>query len=293
MKEQFINKNFRDVTLTMILVADKILSDFYSQGYILTLRQLYYQFVAADMIPNNEKSYGKLGNVINKARLAGLINWSHMEDRTRNARSNPHWDNPSEILDSAASSYRRDKWENQTHRIEVWVEKDALIGIVGDISSKLDVTCFSCRGYTSQSEMYSAGKRLDDYILNDQIPVVLHLGDHDPSGIDMSRDIEERLSMFLYGNEFEFKRIALTMEQIEELNPPPNPAKFTDSRYREYVHTHSTESCWELDALNPNYMTDLIERNILRYREEEKWEEMITVEETERSQIEEIAESFK
>ena len=163
---------------------------------------------------------------------AGLIDWQAIVDRTRNLRSNGHWKDPAHIIHSAAQSFAMDKWSDQPYRPEVWIEKDALVGILEAACEPLDVPFFSCRGYTSISEMWVAAQRLLGYQDDKQKPVIFHLGDHDPSGIDMSRDIEERLSLF--GVMVEFHRIALNMDQVKQYRPPPNPAKATDARFADY-----------------------------------------------------------
>lgn len=134
---------------------------------------------------------------MNDARLAGLMDWTHLEDRTRNLRSLSHWSDPRDILDSAAAGYRTDKWAHQPYRPEVWIEKDALVGVIEGVCEANDVPYFSCRDYTSQSEVWGAAQRLLRHVRRGQIPVVLHLGDHDPSGLDMTRDITDRLGLFL------------------------------------------------------------------------------------------------
>src|SRR5262249_10346260 len=158
-----------------------------AQGYNLTLRQLFYQFVSRDLIPNNVRSYKRLGSIINDARLAGLIDWSAIEDRTRNLHELPCWRTPAGIIRSCAQQYRTDLWAKQENRVEVWIEKEALAGVFERVCDELRVPFFSCRGYTSQSEMWVAGHRLKRIIDAGQRPVILHFGDHDPSGMDMTR----------------------------------------------------------------------------------------------------------
>lgn len=262
-------KKFHAGTLRLIETCNGILHDYDLQGYELTLRQLYYQLVSRGIIENNDKSYKNLGSIVNDARLAGLIDWNGIIDRTRNLKGLGHWDNPAEIIKSAARSYRVDMWENQRYRPEVWVEKDALAGVVARAANELDVPYFSCRGYTSQSEMWRAAQRMQGYRLNLQTPVIIHLGDHDPSGIDMSRDIEDRLVMFMGG--VDVRRIALNMDQVEEFNPPPNPAKLTDSRCEGYIQTFGDES-WELDALSPETLTELISEEIKSLIDQGPWD---------------------
>ena len=141
--------NFRAESLRLIELINGVIEEYTDQGYDLTLRQVYYQLVARGFIPNNERSYKNVGNLINDARLAGLIDWYAIQDRTRKIRRNSHWSSPQDIMGSVVYSYAMDTRLTQPIYTEVWVEKDALIGIVQDIASKLDVPCFSCRGYPS------------------------------------------------------------------------------------------------------------------------------------------------
>lgn len=250
--------NFRPDSLSLIKIINGVIDEYTAQGYDLTLRQVYYQLVARDYIPNNERSYKNTGELINNARLAGLIDWYAIQDRTRNLRKNSHWESPADIMRSVHYSYAIDKRFDQPNYIEVWVEKDALIGIVQQISSKLDVPCFSCRGYVSASEMWAASQRFMQQEDRER-RIILHLGDHDPSGKDMTRDISERLELF--GADVEVQRIALNWEQIEEYGPPPNPAKLSDSRAKSYIREYGTES-WELDALEPSILESLIQDEV-------------------------------
>jgi hypothetical protein len=130
------------------------------------------------------------------------------------------------------------------------------VGVLEQVCRRLDVPYYSCRGYSSQTGLYDAGKRLLRAERSGKIPHIVHLGDHDPSGIDMTRDIDERLEMFV-GQPVEVHRIALNYDQVQEFNPPPNPAKMTDSRASGYVERFGRTS-WELDALPPNVIDRLI-----------------------------------
>lgn len=271
MREQFKSFSFKADTLALIERANGIIGELQAAGYTLTLRQLYYQLVA------------RLGSILNDARLAGLVDWDAIEDRTRNLESVSHWSTPADIIDSAARSFRLDKWHNQPHRVEVWVEKDALVGVLEKACRPLDVAWFSCRGYTSQSELYSAGKRLARYAADEQTPVIIHLGDHDPSGIDMTRDIRERLEFFAETSII-VERIALNMPQIEEFNPPPNPAKITDSRFASYERIHGGKS-WELDALDPQYIDRIVSEKVAEYRDDDLYAETETEEEDHRQNL--------
>src|SRR5215467_8357308 len=156
-----------------------------------------YQFVSRDPLPNRQSEYKRLGDIINDARLAGLVDWGAIVDRTRNIRALSHWSDPAAIVEAAANRFAVDKWADQPRRVEVWIEKDALVGVFEPVCDELDVPLFSCRGYTSQSEVWGAAQRLERYLMAGQEVVILHFGDHDPSGLDMTRDIRERLRLFL------------------------------------------------------------------------------------------------
>jgi hypothetical protein len=264
MRETFTPKRFSPDHQAIIDQADAICRDYQEQGLTVTLRQLYYQFVAKALIPNTQQSYKRLGSIINDARMAGALDWSYMEDRGRNVRGGfGGYRDPGHYLGHVANGYVEPLWADQQYRPEVWVEKEALISIIEQAAGAYRVPRFACKGYVSQSEMYAAAGRMRDRLAQGLTPVVIHLGDHDPSGVDMTRDIHDRLSL-MAGEEIEVVRIALTMQQIEELNPPPNPAKITDSRAVDYIREHGRES-WELDALEPTYLRDLIQGTIARY----------------------------
>ncbi len=286
-KEKYIEKNFRKSTLEIITQANGIIAEYQRMGFSLTLRQLYYQFVARAIIPNKQTEYKRLGEIINDGRLAGMIDWNAIEDRTRNVRQIGMWSSPQSILDAVSSQYREDPWESQLYVPEVWIEKDALVGVIEPICNRMRVPFFACRGYTSQSEQYRAGKRFGSAILSGKRPIVLHLGDHDPSGLDMTRDNGDRLRMFArYG--VAVRRLALNMDQVEEYNPPPNPAKETDSRFEEYRAEHGDES-WELDALDPPVIEQLIQDALDEIIDQDAWEEVMSNEEANKADLEAVA----
>lgn len=170
--------NFRTRTLKIIDLANDIIDEYQAEGYELTLRQLYYQFVARDIIPNTQAEYNKLGTAINNSRLAGLTDWNAIIDRTRQVEGNSHWDSPAKIIEGCASYYRIDTRATQDTYLEVWVEKDALVGVVERACTELDINYLSCRGYVSQSAMWRAAQRFEDIEMANKQLVLLHFGDH-------------------------------------------------------------------------------------------------------------------
>lgn len=291
MKRTYVEWNPHGKTRRLIELAEAICVDYADQGYDLTLRQLYYQLVARDIIPNQQKAYKSLGETINNARLGGMIDWDHIVDRTRNLRGHSYWNDPESIISSAAYSFRKNPWIHQDHHLEVWVEKEALAGVISRAAGEWDVNWFSCRGYVSQSEMWGAARRLGLEASRGKRVTILHLGDHDPSGIDMTRDIRDRLELFTLtdfgmaaADRLTVKRIALNMDQIEAFNPPPNPAKTTDSRYGAYIDAYGDES-WELDALDPATLHALITDHISELSDADEMDRVRNEQEAERAQL--------
>lgn len=296
MHYQYKEINFQRKSLVIIEAAREIIQEYQAQGFTLTLRQLYYQFVSRDLIPNKQSEYKKLGAIINDARLAGYIDWSSIEDRTRNLNTYSSWNSPKDILSSAARSFRLDIWDRQPVYVEVWIEKDALMGVIENVCNQYRVPYFACRGYTSQSEMWNAAQRFSAHIDNGQSVVLLHLGDHDPSGIDMTRDNEERLRGFIeqHADEsmFQVERLALNMDQVKKYKPPPNPAKDTDTRHVQYRKLYGNSS-WELDALEPSVINNLVETAIDLVRDDYIWDQVIEKENAYRERLAGTAKRFK
>ncbi len=269
-------KNLRPRTMWLIGHAQIICQEYQDAGYDLTLRQLYYQFVARGLIPNRQAEYNKLGDAVSAGRMCGHLDWDWINDRTRNIAKRAQWEHPREIILAAAKQFHLDYWKDQDVHVEVWVEKEALAGVVESVTRPLDVTSLACRGYLSQSEAWAAGQRFVDLMNeHDKDIVVLHLGDHDPSGMDMSRDNRERISDFIDHHDYSdrsyrLERIALNWDQIQTYRPPPNPAKVTDSRFDKYEEEFGDES-WELDALPPDVLADLIRTHILDLADMDKF----------------------
>ena len=280
-KQCYIQKNFRSETLDLIQTIDEIIDEYTDQGYRLTVRQLYYQLVARGIVENTERSYKRITSTVNDAKMAGYLDWEAIEDRTREFIRSPRWESGSEILKSAAASFRMDMWANQERRVFVIVEKEALAGVLEGVCESYDVPLLAARGYPS-------GTVLREFAVSDlipalsttpkQAPYIIHLGDHDPSGIDMTRDLSERFFTFCTGDgEMKgilpagmFRRVALTMEQIQDQRPPPNPAKTTDARFRSYRQEYGDES-WELDALSPEFLTGLVRDHITTMIDWDAW----------------------
>ena len=272
MKQVYVERDFKPASLDLIYQIDDICNNYARQRFILTVRQLYYQLVARNIIPNTERSYKNTTSLVNDARLAGLIDWNIIEDRTRTFKSRPHWEDGKEFITQVAPQFFADMWEDQAVRPFVIVEKEALAGVLEGVCRQYDVPMLAARGYPSVSVLREFA--LDRMMVASdagQDIVILHLGDHDPSGIDMSRDLEDRLKLLTEHNVvFDLRRIALNMDQIKENRCPPNPAKITDSRAKEYIKNFGRES-WELDALEPRYLVDLVTTHLNNLTDDGPW----------------------
>lgn len=357
MKLRFLNKKFNPDALAMVEHAVGIIESYKKMGFTLTLRQLYYQFVAGNLFPddrkyamqdgkwvrtpkgsiNAEPNYKWLGDIIGDARMAGIVDWGMIEDRGRITTSVSHWDSPRQILEAAASGYQKDKWREQPNYIEVMVEKQALEGILEPVCGELGVRFTANKGYSSQTALFNTGQRLkqeflkravasgmlhadkgrfplenhfSDFLDNgitevseyadDKTPVtsftrkgieegwprigIIYFGDHDPSGIDMTRDVAARLSRMSDFTPIEVHRVALNMEQVEKLNPPENPAKETDSRAASYIAKFGNSS-WELDAVKPDALATMVRDKIMDFRDEDQWDESMEAEDKDRAKI--------
>lgn len=270
MKECYVPKTFRADTMRLIYLINDIIDDYQAQGFRLTVRQLYYQLVARGIIPNTLQEYKRVAGIINDGKLAGEIDWEAIEDRTREFVRQQRWDSGAQILRAAVNGYHKDMWEHQESRVFVIVEKEALVGVLEPTCRSYDTPLLAARGYPS-------GTVLREFVESDitpcvedgKEPIILHLGDHDPSGIDMSRDLEERITLFS-GRYVEVRRIALTMEQVREQRPPENPAKTTDARFAGYEKLYGKKS-WELDALSPTYLANLLKGHITQHIDQHGW----------------------
>jgi hypothetical protein len=270
MREPFIEQRFQKKSLVNIERANAIIAEYQKQGFTLTLRQLYYQFVARDFIQNTTLEYGALGHLMKHARNAGLVDWSAIEDRSRAFQTWLTWDDPEECLRDAAETYTEDLWNDQPNHVELWVEKDALAGIFDPVCREYQVPLLAHRGNNSTSLMYEGGKRLAKKISLGRKPIMLHFGDHDPTGISLTRDVRKRLSLYAR-EDIEVRRLALNMDQVALYGPPPNFAKETDKLLPAYAREFGTRECWELDALAPTVLDRLARDAIVALIDVESW----------------------
>lgn len=259
MKIEYRKWKIKKATKQYLNNVTTIVEEYGSAGYRMTLRQLYYQLVSKAIIPNKIREYQKLSTVLTNARMAGLVDWDFIEDRIRIPQFHGEYENMAQALKEAYDSFRLKRWKEQENYVEVWVEKDALSGVLLPITDEYHVRLLVNRGYSSASAMQQASTRFLRAEAEGKNCHIIYLGDHDPSGEDMVNDIRKRLGEFWC--DVKVKKIALTMDQIHQYRPPPNPAKRTDPRAASYIRKHGFQS-WELDALPPDVL-DVMLRDAL------------------------------
>jgi len=314
MKEKFREYRPSKERIQLLGRAISIVEEYEEQNIRMTLRQLYYQLVARDFLPNTIKEYKKLSELLTSARYAGYVDWEAIEDRIRVPKKHAEWDDVTDLVESAKHSYRLDRWEGQEYYLELFTEKDALASVLSPIADKWHIHFCVNRGYTSASAMYDLYKRVDEKVDEGKKVRILYLGDYDPSGLDMVRDIKIRMSEMLLGGfydksdykqdpevhlgelldddkDLDVVHIALTKSQIEEYNPPPNPAKLTDPRAKDYIRRHGRVS-WEVDALRPEVMMGLVNDSIRGFVDEDMMEEIKDKEKEDMKQLEEFAKTL-
>jgi hypothetical protein len=288
LKIKYEAHNFRKSSLAQISIANQIIDLYYPKGLILTLRQLFYQFVIRNVIANAENAYTNLGNLMVDARMAGLVDWDVLEDRIRIPRLPTEFDSPQDLIDAAMNSFRLPRWKGQDWYIELWCEKDALSNILASMAEKYHITLMVNRGFGSASSLHDTADR---FIAQEEAKykAILYLGDFDPSGEDMVRDLRKRLSVF--GGDLTIEKVALTLEQVKQYNLVPNPVKKKDSRARAFIEKYG-ESSWEVDALPPDVLHQVVEDAILKVLDMDKYNTVIEQENADKELLEDMKDKF-
>ena len=234
----------------------------------LTLRQVYYQLVAAGIIPNEIREYKRLSRILTSARLEGVVPWSAIEDRSRSIDLNVGWDNANQYISASVDSflnyYHRDLSQGQNPRLEIWIEKDALSRVVSQAAGPYNVPVVVAKGFGSVSFVNEARDRIAKAFRGDIRTRILYFGDFDPSGWEMLPAMMETLQDEMrLGDAVEDVRCALNPEQIEEYKLVHNPDAFktTDSRAKKFAARFGKVG-YELDAISPADLSALVKKSI-------------------------------
>jgi hypothetical protein len=263
------NKN----TINLIEAMRKIAEE----AHPITGRGIGYKLFAAGLIPSMN-DMGRVYRALVHAREDGTIPWDWIVDETRDPESVQTWDSSAEM--ARGFFFRRDLWQTQPKRVEVWSEKGTVRGVVWPVLAELGVTFQVLHGFNSATCMWNVSQNGND----DRPLIAFYIGDRDPSGMCMSEhDIPARLKKY-GGHHVECRRIALTPEQTASLTSFPASDKSKDPRYKWFVQNYG-ERCWELDAMDPRALRDLVRAEITALIDPDLWAEQEAMQERERRSI--------
>lgn len=253
----------------------------------MTVRQVFYQAVTRGLIKKSEAEYKQtVVRLLTEMRKSGELPWYWIADNSRWMRKPRTHSSLEVMLEESAKFYRRSLWEDQDAYVEVWLEKDALSGVLYDVTSQWDVPLMVTRGYPSFSFLAGAAEVIEDEAAAGKDVYLYYFGDYDPSGMDISRHVEEELGR-LAAAEIAFERVAVNPEQIIGLGLQTRPTKKTDSRAKHF----SGESV-EVDAIEPSRLRNMAEECITRHLDEELYRKTLLIEEAERETLRTVAKQY-
>ena len=252
--------------------------------YPMTCRQVYYRLVSDGSIQKTEAQYDAVVRLLGLMRREGAIPFQWLADSTRWMRKPSTHNSMEDALAAAAHFYRRDLWTDQDSYVEIWLEKEALAGVLVEVTDSWHVPLMVTRGYPSLSFLHSASETIADA---GKRAFIYYLGDLDPSGIDISRTVESGLREFAPHTDISFQRIAVTQDQVIQFNLQTRPTKKSDPRSEKF----QGESV-EVDAIPPAILRSMVEQYILLHLDPEKVDQCRRIESAERATLAHIAEKF-
>ena len=263
-------------TTIMVDAAIRILS----AEQPMTIRQLFYRLVSSGLIQNDRNNYQRVSRLMTKARDDGRCDFDFIVDRSRPEYKPNVWDHPQEYAETIKRSYRKDYWATQANYVELWTEKDSIIGCIESVTSELGVTVRVGRGFLSTTKSHQIAQRFAQI---DKPITVFYLGDHDPSGRDIESDVRKRVQHYGSGP-FTMKRLAIFASDIKKYNLPPLLVKESDSRTAKFLGRYSN-NCVELDALPPDELRRRIREAVTSLLDAELWNRAVAVEKVECASI--------
>jgi len=259
-----------------------------SYDFALTLRQIYYQLVAKQIIPNQQKYYMKLSRLCVIGRDEGILPEDAFADRLRQVDKLASYIDLADFMTTVRRAYRKDKWADQDAYIEIWTEKDALRGVITPVTYAYDVALLIVRGQVSRTAIYESYERFAEKMEEGKDCYLCYFGDFDPSGLSIYHSLKERLMSYGEdGDRINFERIALTPGQIEEYSLPSDPAKQADPNYKRFVAEYG-DNVVELDSLPPDVLKELVLYCIRTKLNDELLAQVQEVELAERAKLQEL-----
>jgi hypothetical protein len=256
----------------------KCLIEIIAEMHPMTVRQVFYQATVRNLVEKTEQGYGKIQTDLTLLRRDGKLSYGWIADNTRWQRKPATFNSVDHALNSVHNLYRKALWNEVEAYVEIWLEKDALAGVVLPVTSRYDVPLMVARGYASLSFLHSAA----EYIGTLDVPTfIYHLGDFDPSGVNAGQKIEQTLREMAPNANITFERIAVTIEQIIDWNLPSRPTKQSDPRAKKFGSDQSVE----LDAIDPRQLRSLVGKAIQQHLPRHQFKQLMRIEEDERRLI--------
>lgn len=247
-----------------------------------TVRQTFYQLVSRGIIDKTEQEYKHtVVRLLGEMRRNQEIPFDWIADNTRWMRKPQTYSSLTDMLDRSTEFYRRALWDSQDAYVEIWLEKDALSGVLYEVTAECDVPLMVTRGYPSLSFLHAAATSIG---ARGKPAYLYYFGDYDPSGMDITRAVEDGIREFAPDADIEFERVAVTAEQIEEMELPTRPTKATDSRSKNF----EGESV-EVDAIDPDTLRDMVRDAIEQHIDKDELQRLELIEKQERETLENIA----
>ena len=244
----------------------------------MTSRGVFYQATSHGLVPKTENGCSMVERALVQKRREGRIPYNWITDSTRWQRRPRAYSSVAHALEETAKLYRRRLWDDADAYVEIWIEKDALTGVVYPVTSEYDVPLMSARGYPSLSFLHTAAEQMAE---QKRPCFIYQFGDHDPSGVDAARAIEKELREMSPNVEIHFERVAVTLRQIADWNLPMRPTKKSDTRSKKWTGGDSVE----LDALDPDTLRGLVRNSIERHVDREQLKVLLVAERSEREQL--------
>ena len=243
-----------------------------------SVRQVFYLAVSAGLVAKSEAEYkSTVCRLLGDAREAGDLAWNTIVDHTRTFYRPETFTGIESALRETARTYRRNMWVNSDVHVEIWVEKDTLIGTLHRITSAYDIGLYPCRGYPSKSYLKDCAEDIEEA---DRDTRIYYFGDHDPSGVDIPRFVEDKLNDFAPYADITFHRLAVLPNQITEWSLPTRPTKASDSRSR----TFEGESV-EVEAIPPDRLREMCKDAITSHIDPHEWNVLVAAQKSEREML--------
>lgn len=256
--------------------------EFEQQKPPMTVRQMFYRMSSEGVVPKTEGGYRRVQYALTAMRKQGAIPYSWLADNTRWRRKPETYKSLTDMMEQTQRFYRRELWSNQAAYVEIWLEKDALAGVIYDITAEFDVPLYVTRGYPSLSYLWDAAEHLRDI---GKPAYIYHFGDYDASGKDAARAIREGLQEF--GAEFHFEEVAIAAWQIQTLNLQTRPAKRSDPRAKGWGG-----EAVELDAMPPKVLRGLVRQVIEQHIDQAALARLLEIQEQERESLRAITDKL-